>query len=473
MTAPPFRQFIRDASTFGGATIAVAVLGILQVFLVPRLLDVESFGFFRIFLLYGAYIGLLHFGLADGALLSWAGRPLAQVASEWRLLNRRMLAIQGAVATLALVAALLVPRPAESHIVAALGIAALLGNVTALAIFALQGAGDFRWAAAVVVAPPALFLATLLVVPPAWRSLDAALAAWLAGQAAATAIGLVRMWTSARSSVVSHPPALRRLFGIGTPTLAANFAGGLAQSIDRIILSWAIPVTQFALYGFAASALFAANAATQGLTRVTLPHAARLDPARRRQFFERIQDLILSGYGIGLVAYPAFEAVVRVWLPSYVSALPLTRALAVGTLFWTAGQIVQTNAFRVAERYGWQLVASLVGVVLVGIATGATLLLSLPLWAVAGAASAGMTLGWVVGAAILGQVSPAQAPRGEARFLVIGLAQAGAVIVATVWWQSLVPATLTYLILGAAPTLLALRWLRAEGRMAASPVALT
>ncbi len=50
------------------------------VFVVPKLISVENYGYWRMCGLYAGYVGFLHFGFADGALLRWAGR-------EWPSFN--------------------------------------------------------------------------------------------------------------------------------------------------------------------------------------------------------------------------------------------------------------------------------------------------------------------------------------------------------------------------------------------------
>jgi len=72
----------RDVAVMSGGTAAAAVFNTLLVFLIPRLVSVEDFGYWRLFLLYAGYVGFLHFGFADGALLCWAGRPLETFRHE-------------------------------------------------------------------------------------------------------------------------------------------------------------------------------------------------------------------------------------------------------------------------------------------------------------------------------------------------------------------------------------------------------
>src|SRR5258708_37062470 len=77
-----FSALARDCATMGGGPAVASLFNILLVFLVPRLMSVEDFGYWRLFLLYAGYAGFLHLGFTDGALLRWAGRPLGAFRHE-------------------------------------------------------------------------------------------------------------------------------------------------------------------------------------------------------------------------------------------------------------------------------------------------------------------------------------------------------------------------------------------------------
>src|SRR5262249_45452908 len=79
-----FRNLARDVFTMGLGTAMAAAFNTALVFLIPRLASVEDFGYWRLFMLYGSYAGLVQMGLLDGALLRWAGRSLQAYHSQIR-----------------------------------------------------------------------------------------------------------------------------------------------------------------------------------------------------------------------------------------------------------------------------------------------------------------------------------------------------------------------------------------------------
>src|SRR6266849_9740843 len=134
----------QDIATMGGGTALAAIFNVLLVFLIPRLVSVEDFGYWRLFMLYAGYAGLLQLGFLDGALLRWAGQPLAGFHPEvrpslkflfWQLLT--LLCPAGAIMWWAL--------HADSRFIGLAVLAyALLFNLNALLQYSLQGARQFK-----------------------------------------------------------------------------------------------------------------------------------------------------------------------------------------------------------------------------------------------------------------------------------------------------------------------------------------
>ena len=454
-------RFLRDFTTLGTAFGVTTLVALTQVFIVPKLIEVYTFGVYRIFMVYAGYLGILHLGLADGALLYWAGRTLSHIVDEFRCVIRWMALSQITVLVLFLLGAWIVPGHSASVVVAALGASALAANTLTLATFAMQAAKHFRWAALGAVLPPFLFLISLPAIPGKDRSIAVVLLLYVVSQAVPAGVLLLRLRSVKRpatqAAVARASVRWRGLLRLGTPLMLANLGAGLSQSLDRVMLSWVTPPTRFALYGFATSVLFAANAAAQALGRVALPHAAQASQESRSDFFTALYDVILVGYGTSLTAYPAFEGVVRAWLPRYAAALPIVRALLVGALFWTATQVVINTTLQVSGRVGTQLQISSVAALSVGMASLAAIVERAPLWGVAAAASAGMAAGFVYGAIRLGLAAGDRAAKASIRFAATGVAQAGAMILATRVGTNVLGTTLLYVALSAAPTAWALR----------------
>src|SRR5258708_39929756 len=75
-----------DIAMLGAGTVVAAAFNTLLVFLIPRLVSVEDFGYWRLFMLYAGYVGLLQVGFLGGVFLRGGGRPLSLLRPEVVLL---------------------------------------------------------------------------------------------------------------------------------------------------------------------------------------------------------------------------------------------------------------------------------------------------------------------------------------------------------------------------------------------------
>ena len=64
------------------------LISLIMSFILPRLLNIEGFGYWQYFLLLISYVGFFHFGLIDGIYLRYSGRDYSLVNKQ--LLNSQM-----------------------------------------------------------------------------------------------------------------------------------------------------------------------------------------------------------------------------------------------------------------------------------------------------------------------------------------------------------------------------------------------
>jgi O-antigen/teichoic acid export membrane protein len=460
------RTFGADVARFGAAIAVAVALGAVQVFVLPRRVDVATYGQYRLYLVYFGYLGILSFGLADGAFVRWAGQPPGVIREEWRRVLLWLFTVQGTVLALALAAALTITGSLPRTYIIAFAVSALCSNVALLMSYALQAAGDFQGAGQIAVLSPAIFVATMLVVP--LNTLPAVLAAHIGSAGLAALAGIVRVARivspAAGAETARDPLRISPLVGMGVPVLGANLAAVASQFADRVLVSLAVPMTSLAMYGFASSVSVAAGFATQTLSRVALSHAARRGPDERARVLSGVYDLMIAGYGVALAGLPLFEHIVSISLPAYVLALPIVRALVCGSLFGIATHVVLVGTLQSYGMVRRQFALELGGAALVVIACSIALYAAVPLWGVAAAAAAAAAAIWVAGVILVRRSVPAAREQRTIRFAILGMAQIGALLAALVFVDGWMRQTVLYLVLASVPTVLAARAARAHWR---------
>ena len=454
----------RDLVRFGVAISIAAGFSAVQVFVIPRLLDVTTYGEYRLFLVYVGYIALAHLGLADGAFLRWVGRPPSEIGREWRTITRWLLALHGAILVAACAVAMLLPPGNARIYLVALAACALCANTATLAAYALQASGDFPRAGRVAILSNGLFVGLVLLASA--KTLTSVVALYVVAFGISALYGAwgithLRSASSAPSDV--EPPRFQELVQRGSPVLGASIAAALAQSVDRVLVSFFAPMASFALYGFASTASVAAASATQALSRVALSHAARRPEEERAMFLAGYFDVIATGFGLALAGLPLFEALVTQHIPAYADALPIVRALTLGLPFWVATHVVIVGTLQSYGLVRHQLGVELGGVAFVVALCMAALLTHQTLWIVAAAGSIAAVLTLMLGALVVFRSDAPTGMRAALLFALVSCLQGGALLASILMGGHWLRQTVMYVALSAIPTVLAARRARAHG----------
>jgi O-antigen/teichoic acid export membrane protein len=348
-----FSALARDVATMSGGTALAAVFNTLMVFLIPRLVSVEDFGYWRLFLLYAGYAGFLHLGFADGALLRWAGRPLEEfrheVGPSMKFLFWQHLAF---IVPACLIATLLLPSPLRLIGIAVL-VFALIMNLATVLQYGLQGARQFKPVAFATAAPAGAFvlLASLwhLGAIPGFHVLIGLYCTAWAGV-------LVYLWARVGLVPGAYPresawPLGKTYIALGWPIVLANGGLGLVQSADRLVVSSVLPIREFAQYSLAASMMFVPVTAIAAVGRVFFSHVAAVEHEGRSRVYAHASKFLLLAGSLLLPYFFVLEVFVRHFLPKYLTALPVAGILLLGVIFLAGIQVLQMSF---AYLYGRQ-----------------------------------------------------------------------------------------------------------------------
>ena len=142
---------------------------------------------------------------------------------------------------------------------------------------------------------------------------------------------------------------------------------GLLQSSDRLVLSSAVSIYDFAQYNLAASTMMVPVTLIAAIARVFFPHLAATDRKQHPEVYGQVSGLIVMAWSLLLPYYFGVDLFVRRFLPKYSGILPVAGILLLGALFFAVIQILHGSMFNL---YGKQKRFLLYSILAVGISVG-------------------------------------------------------------------------------------------------------
>ena len=334
-----------DIATLGTGTLLAGLFNAALVFVVPKLTSVEDYGYWRLFGLYAGYVGFLHFGFADGALLRWAGRPFEEFRHELGpavkyLLLQQMLLLVPACA----IAWLTLSGPMR-FVGISVAVYALVYNMTATLQYGLQAAKIFRPVAVSSAAAPALFLVFVLLWHAKWQSnFKEVTGFYVVGWLVMMVFLLARTkpWI-AKSNENRTAGLVRDCLRSGWPIVMANTGVLMIAYADRLVVSWSARIQDFAQYSLAGSAMAVPVMTIQACSKVFFSHLAGVSAEGQKRIYGMSSRMLLIAWAALLPYYFALEVFIRHFLPRYVPSLQYARILLLGIPFLAAIQILQMS----------------------------------------------------------------------------------------------------------------------------------
>ncbi len=348
----------------------------------PRAVPKVEYAAYRLFLLYAAYAGILHFGLLDGLYLRMVGRDVEAVPRELIVrVGRALLVLQALAALVAIPTLLRLKLPDESVSLPLVLVAMLVGtNLLTFHTYLLQATNHFVPVARVVGstrtagAVAAMLLIVTGLATARWLSLCLLVPVLMSVTLLGKTTRAMKWGQAIPPGEQTAPVALRTLWQAGAALFLGNLGITAALTGGTLLASMVLSRSLFADYAFAAGLASLMVVGFEWLSVAAAPlHAGAVRSGLSSAVWE---TLLLALLWLAPLVYWCAAAIVPSYLPAYRSSLEVLAWLTASLPFIG---IVRVRATTVCRALGRQdLFLQLGGI-------GAPLVM------------AAVTVGWLVG----------------------------------------------------------------------------
>lgn len=348
------RAFGKDALVYSAGYGFIILFGFLYTLIIPKYLSMENYGYWQLFMLYSAYVGILHLGFNDGILVRWAGKGLNQMGGEIKIALRFLILEQLAVIIpLGLLTCFLLPPPFQ-WIGATLLIYAFIFNLATFFIFTLQATMQFRLLTVLEVARGFFFLASVFILFVSQNfEYQYVIVAW-------TVAYLLLMFTFAvqyrhylrgdHSSISSVTAVGKKNINIGVFILLGNFVFVVFCTLDRLLVSSFFTIEQFAVYAFAMTMTQIAAVLIKAIADVLFPHLSMAAPEQQTRVYQMGKRVLILCWAALLGVFFPLAALIDLYLPQYSGSLPIMKILLGTVGFSSLILILQVNYYRLYRK---------------------------------------------------------------------------------------------------------------------------
>ena len=332
--------------------------GVMVGFLLPKIIGVSDYGYYKTFTLYAAYVGLFHFGIADGIYLKYGDKDYDELNKKaFRYYSKYLLVIEICISIVIAVLSSFLLTGELRFIFICVAIYLTAINITSYYQFISQITNRFNELSIRNIISSVLTI-MILVFMAVVKRLSASLLSYriylimyvmIVIILAAWYIYTYKDITFGETEKLKNS-VIKEFIMLGFPLMLSSLCTSLILTIDRQFVSILFDINTYAIYAFAYSMLSLVTTAVSAISTVLYPTLKRADEDSFIKAYEKlvagIQILI---FGCLLLYFP-LVFIVKSFLPQYLDSLVIFRIIFPGLVMSSVITIVIHNYYK---TIGW------------------------------------------------------------------------------------------------------------------------
>ena len=368
------KNFIKDSISIISSNIFLLLSGILNGLILPKIMGVTQYGYYKVFSLYASYISLLHFGFVDGVLLKYGGTDSSKINIKMlRSTTRFFILLQFFVSFIMFIISISFLKNIYMYIFCALSIFIIIYNLQTYFQYFSQAIMNFKLISKINILQ-SLLVSSIIVI--SWILVNNKIIKlyainYVVLYEAIFAIILIifliiyrRLWFGEVYSYHKITYEIKELFVIGMPVMLSSQIATLILNLDNQIIFIFFSPHVFGIYSFAYSLMVVITTIVSALSVVIFPFLNKKSISKiMAQYNKNLGYLLIFIYGAMIVYYPA-KLFIRWYLPQYMESLIYFRLLLPGIGISSSISILIFNYYKVIKKSSLYLFYSIIVLIL-------------------------------------------------------------------------------------------------------------
>lgn len=349
-------KFIRNLFYAFGAQFISLILSALMSLVVPKMLGIEDYSFWQLFIFYCGYSGFLHFGLVDGIYLKYGGKEYNKL--DFPLIGSQFLlslVVQLIIAICIVIMATDYGLEKERlFVVYGTLVYMIIYNASAFLGYIFQSVNQTKKYSISIMIDRTFFI--IIVLTALFRNISDFhffVNFYIVSKVAA----LLYCMYSGKNIIFAKKMINRRVFkemliniSIGSKLLVANIASALILGIGRLFIDDVWGVTAFGKISFALSMTIFFLQFISQVSMVLFPALRQIDKEQLRDLYNYIRNGLSIFLPIIFIFYIPMKIILSIWLPQYRESLEYMALLLPLCTFDGKMQMLCNTYFKVLRK---------------------------------------------------------------------------------------------------------------------------
>lgn len=356
MSETKVKKFAKNVAVAFIAQGISLIASVLTSLFIPKLLGVEQFSYWQLFIFYSGYVGFFHFGLSDGIYLRYGGKELEEldkpmIGSQYRLMTSWQIVL----CIIMLPVLILTTSSPERRIVwACIAVYMLLANIACFWGFVYQAANRTRvYSVQTIISKVAFIFCIALLLFLHYDQFELYIILFIASHLVAALYCIIK----SKDFIFAKGTPLKEAVSeawinirVGINLTISNIASSLILGIGRIFVDMTQEITEFGLLSFAISLT---NFFLQFISQVSMvmfPALRQIEPNKARQLFISLRRNSSYLLCFIMVLFVPMRKILGMWLPQYEVSLNYLTWLLPICIFDGKMQLLYSTYLKVLRK---------------------------------------------------------------------------------------------------------------------------
>lgn len=343
------------------SNFALLSSSILVGLILPKILGVEQYGYYKLFMLYSVYGALLHFGFVDGILLHFGGKDYREIdKKKFRSITRFFIFLELIVSSILVICSLFIPNNIYRFVFISVGIYSFILNTFTYFQYFTQAIMDFSFLSKVnmlqaISTSVIIFILLFLIKVRAINYVNHK--QYICCFIITYLIVLFTYILKYHDLLLGESLPLSEvkkiillLFRIGFPVTISYQISNLILNLDNQYISIFFNNKIFGEYSFAYSLISLTTTVVTAISTVIFPYLNKQEVSSAIKNYDLNTSYILGLIYFLIAIYFPIQIFVRIVLSEYIGSLAFFRILLPGVGITSCISLVIFNYFKITNN---------------------------------------------------------------------------------------------------------------------------